>query len=100
MRARPRPLSVFAGLLAMLGSLTAMSAVILSDVAAAEPQPLSADLPDAPAPVKVTKVDHRPELEREVQLEALLHLGDEDAPQPVKKSRRRKPVDFGAFEGY
>lgn len=100
MRARPRPLSVFAGLLAMLGSLTAMGAVILSDVAAAEPPSLAADLPETPAPVKVTKVDHRPELERQAQLDALLRLADEDAPPPVKKSRRRKPVDFGAFEGY
>lgn len=85
MRARPRPLSVFAGLLAMLGSLTAMSAVIISDVASAEPVTLS-DVAEPASPVKVQKIDHRPELERQAREEALI-----DALEAA---------DFGAFEGY
>lgn len=85
MRARPRLLSVFAGLLAMLGSLTAMSAVIISDVASAEPVTFS-DVAEPATPVTVRKIDHRPELERQAREAALLEALD--------------AADFGAFEGY
>jgi hypothetical protein len=76
-----RLLRVVTGVLAMAASLTALAAVVRSDIAQASrgPQVQLADELPTPTPVTMTKISYPPEEEPE--------LFDER-------------VDFGSFEGY
>ena len=80
--------SLVAGVLAMLASLTALGAVIWSDLAEASQDAapvLEADEPAAPRPVTLQKLEYPPEPE----------LPEfEPPPRPLKRRL------FGRFEGY
>lgn len=103
---RTRRLStVIAGCVAMAASLTALGAIVIADVAEAKEVSdvtlLDDALPLAP-PVKVTKLVAK--AEPEPTLEELLQPFDEPLPaksvKSAKRSKRKPPIDFGAFEGY
>lgn len=83
--------SVLAGVLAMAASLTALATVVWSDYseAAQEPAVMLADDLTPSVPVKVAKIEHKV-----AELEDIPMLPPE---KPMKKKRR---LDFGAFEGY
>jgi methionine-rich copper-binding protein CopC len=86
---RSRLLKVFAGVLAMVSSLSMLAVLVVSDVAGAtqgSPAPADDDTLDA-HPVTITKVDHRKELEFEELLEAMAR-------------EQRERVRFGNLEGY
>lgn len=83
---RPLPV-VLAGVLAMLGSLLALAAVVVADVSEARQTPGGPPLDDdllAYEPVRLEKVVHR-EVPDFVRLVERLEL---------------ERVDFGTFEGY
>jgi hypothetical protein len=84
--------AVIAGVLAMLASVAAMAAVVVSDIAetSVETELIADDLP-AVTPVKMTKVEVKPELEDP--------FPDFDLPV-MKETKRGKRVNFGSFEGY
>lgn len=77
----------------MAASLTALATVVVSDFAEAaeRPEVMLADDLTPRAPVKIAKIEHK--VIDEPSLEELL----EQKPMVKKKKRR---LDFGAFEGY
>ncbi|MFT3711725.1 MAG: hypothetical protein QM817_29150 [Archangium sp.] len=97
---RTRRLStVIAGCVAMAASLTALAAIVVSDIAEARPSQDMAMIDDevAPAPpVKVTKVAVQPE---GPSIEDMLMLEPPDMPMPPKGKGKRR-VNYGSFEGY
>lgn len=94
---RTRRLStVIAGCVAMAASLTALGAIVVSDIAEARPSQDMAMIDDevAPSPpVKVTKVEVKQE--EFPSLEDLLL----EPPMPSKGKGKRR-VNYGSFEGY
>ena len=97
---RRSPLSLVVGMLMMAGSLCALGAIVVSDVAAAETPPKAES-----APVKQEQVVasvETPAVQAESS-EAVPELEQAPMPEPeqkpMKKKRNRK-VDFGRFEGY
>jgi hypothetical protein len=75
----------------MTASLTALATVVWSDLAEASvvTQEQLADEVPAPSPVKVSKIQHKEELDLSEILEQ---------PRPMKPGKRR--LNFGSFEGY
>jgi hypothetical protein len=76
----------------MAASLTALATVVVSDFAEAaeRPEVMLADDLAPQAPVKIAKIEHK--VIEEPSLDELLEQ------KPIVKKKRR--LDFGAFEGY
>lgn len=83
----------------MVGSLTAMATIVVSDIAEAGSPPevqVQADAPE-PKPVKMSKVDRRAELDLD-SLDELQPVPVKEPPRP--RAKKKRAVDFGRFEGY
>jgi hypothetical protein len=85
--------SVIAGCVAMAASLTALGAIVVSDIAEARDsrEVFDDELPAA-SPVKVSKVSVKAEEP------ALDEIFEPVMPKPRKG--KRATIDYGAFEGY
>lgn len=91
--------SVIAGCVAMAASLTALGAIVVSDIAEAKEsrEAVFDDEVQAAPPVKLTKVAVKA-AEPDPFLEMLdQQIMEVSKPRPGKKGRK---IDFGSFEGY
>jgi hypothetical protein len=84
-----------AGVLAMLGSVSAMAAVVAEDLSASSwPDSSDSYEPEPATPVKLQKIDHRSDDDGFV--DALMRAME--ASKNERPTRRRNK--FGGFEGY